>query len=319
MKYGVLGLGSIGTRHAQNLVNGGQSVIAFDPCEKRCQHFNKCGLTIVSSRASVIEQCEAVIIASPNENHFGDLKACLAASRHVFVEKPFTHLVQGVAALLEDAAKEKLIVFAGFNLRYHPAVIGSRKMILNGDLGDLHWARVLASFYLPNWRPLDDYRLGYTANPKTGGVIFDVIHEIDLANHLLGKPEVIAAVARNSGKLELTSDDVADIILRHPEELITSVHLDFITQLDQRVTEISGAKGFLTIDLKGRRLELKNFDGKITFDQTYKTTWDDDYKDEITAFISLVEGKSIPYCDGFEALEIIKVAVKARQMSGLPS
>ena len=31
MKYGVLGLGSIGTRHAQNLVNYGHNVIAFDP------------------------------------------------------------------------------------------------------------------------------------------------------------------------------------------------------------------------------------------------------------------------------------------------
>ncbi|MBL94483.1 MAG: scyllo-inositol 2-dehydrogenase (NAD(+)) [Alphaproteobacteria bacterium MarineAlpha3_Bin5] len=319
MKCGVLGLGSIGRRHAENLLLEGCEVNAYDPCEKRTRDICKLGLKIFSCRDQVIDQSEAIIVASPNEYHFQDLDAAVKAGRHVFVEKPLTHSVKGMKRLLSKAMDNRLIIFAGLNLRFHPAVSETRKIILEGELGKIHWVRSISSSYLPDWRPSQDYRSGYVSKPKTGGVIFDVIHEIDLAGYLFGTPEVVCATAKTSGYLEIFSDDIADIMLRHPTGLITALHMDLITKPPMRITEISGDKGLLTMDLAGRHLKLTNRDGNIIADKVYHTSWDDDYRNEISAFLSVINGADIPYCNGAEAFEIIKIAIAARRLAGLPS
>ena len=44
--------------------------------------------------------------------------------------------------------------------------------------------------YLPDWRTNADYSKSYSASFEMGGgVLFDLIHEIDLAVNLMGQPE----------------------------------------------------------------------------------------------------------------------------------
>ena len=66
MKIGVLGLGSIGKRHAENLISLGHEVYGFDPVAPKIN-----GVKNVS-RDEIWDQ-KAVVIASPSSQHLDDL------------------------------------------------------------------------------------------------------------------------------------------------------------------------------------------------------------------------------------------------------
>ena len=318
MTVAVLGLGSIGLRHARNLIALGKTVAGFDPSADRCKALTDIGGRAVADRAALIRDAEAVVVASPNRFHLSDLSEAVEAGKPVFVEKPLSHTLGGAEALLNRAQAQGVPVFAALNLRFHPAVVEARKRITAGELGHLLWGRLICASYLPDWRPGQDYRHGYASDPATGGVLFDIIHEFDVAHHLLGPATAVAAQARVSGTLEMRSEDVADVLLRHQSGATSSIHLDYITRPAQRVTEIAGSDGFLRLDIAGRRVTMTDTKGGVRLEKTYVTTFDDDYRDEMAAFLACAAGREKPLCDGREALAVLAQVIEARQLAALP-
>ncbi len=315
MSYGILGLGSIGSRHARNLLSLDGDVIAFDPSPD----VEAGGITQTQSRAEVLEKSNAVIICSPNAHHLDDLRDAIAAECHVFIEKPLAHTAVGVKELLDDAAAKNLVVFAGLNLRFHPAVVAAKALIEDGALGQPLWAAFQSSHWLPDWRPAQDYRQGYTADPKTGGVLFDIIHEFDLANHLLGEAKTLFATARNTGIIEIASEDCADVVLGHQSGVRSALHLDYVTRPPRRTVEIGGEKGVLRLDLINRETVLTDNDNNQRHHKTFsETSSADDYVDEMKAFVECVNGKASPPSNGYEALAVLEQVITARKQCGLP-
>lgn len=317
MKMAVLGLGSIGFRHARNALALGVEVVGFDPLSERREALERAGGRATDSRDDVFSDVSAVLVATPNAQHLSDLRDTLDAGAHAFVEKPLAHTTAGVETLLDRAEANGLCVFVGFNLRIHPAVTAARKVLRDGDLGTVLWGRLLGSSYLPDWRPAQDYRKGYAADSASGGVLFDFSHEFDLARHLLGPATVLASFARKTGTLDIDSEDCSDTILRHADGLHTMIHLDYATRPPQRITEIAGTEGFLRLDLQHRKFLHLDKNGGILADETYAGTFDNDYASELTTFLACCRGKAEPYCDGREAFETLKLVAAARAHCGL--
>lgn len=305
-------------RHASNLLALGQKVCGFDPDERRRQALSELGGDGAGTAEAAIDGADAAVIASPSGQHLSDLGAAIGAGCHVFVEKPLAHTDEGIEALLDEAEGKDLVVLAGLNQRFNPAVIAARDLIQEGELGRPLWARLISSSYLPDWRPHQDHRTGYAADPLTGGAIFDIIHEFDVANFLFGPAETVAAASRNSGTLDIDSEDCADVILRHESGLQANIHLDYVTRPRRRYVEVAGTEGFLTIDLRARSLDLRNTDDTAKTAKSWETTVDDDYRAEIAQFLKAVENGDDPVCDGREALQILRQVISARRLCGLP-
>jgi predicted dehydrogenase len=318
MAIAVLGLGSIGLRHAGNLLMLGERVVGFDPDQARRDKLASIGGEVESDRSAALMAAEAVVVASPSQYHGADLADAISAGCHVFAEKPLCHRVDGISDLLEEAASKDLVVFAAHNLRFHPAVERAKQAIDAGAIGRILWARLLLSSYLPSWRPEADYREGYAADPRTGGIIFDDVHEIDLANYLLGPAQVAAAVARRTGELDIAAEDCADIILLHEGEWNSTIHMDFASQNRQRLVEVSGNEGLIRLDLAARRFIQISTNGDIIHDDALGGRIDDDYIAEITSFLTCFRNRKKPRCDGYEALRMIEQVLMARQLAGLP-
>ncbi|MFP6718484.1 MAG: Gfo/Idh/MocA family oxidoreductase, partial [Alphaproteobacteria bacterium] len=189
----VIGLGSIGRRHAQNLREMGVSVTGFDPDVKQRATVTASGITTFPDRKSALAVSDAAIIASPTPCHIDDLAAAIGANCHALVEKPLGHRNDLLPPLLDIAEEKQLIVAGAHNLRFRATVKKAKSIINDGRLGDLFWARFLSASYLPDWRPEQEHTLGYAADPVSGGVIFDAIHELDLARYLLGDGDVVTA------------------------------------------------------------------------------------------------------------------------------
>lgn len=314
----VLGLGSIGLRHAGNVLALGQAVIGFDPSPERRALLAEKGGVVTADRGQAIAAARAVVVASPSEHHLDDLRACVAAGRHVLVEKPLAHRADGLAAVMDEAASKKLVVAVAMMLRLHPAVRRAAEILNSGQLGQALWGRFLAALYLPEWRPGQDWTKGYANDPKTGGALFDYVHEIDLACHLLGPARVLACAAANTGSIGLAAEDMADVILDH-DGARSSIHVDYVTRPRHRYGEIAGTQGALRLDLDGRRLTWRDTQGQMVEDVTYPGTYADDYVAEMAAFLATIDGSAAPPCSGAQALEVLETLISARTLAGLPS
>ena len=314
----ILGLGSIGLRHAGNLLVLGCNVTGFDPDPKRRELLNAAGGTALADHEAALEGCTAAVVASPSHHHRADLARVIDAGLHVFIEKPLSHTVSGMGELLEQAAAKERIVFAGLMLRWHPCVEQAREILADGRLGELLWARATYGSWLPDWRPHTDYRKGYAADPQTGGVLFDLIHEFDLMQHLLGSAEVAGAAARRSGLLDMQSEDIAEVVLRHPKGLLASLHVDYLTRPPVRTVEIAGAEGQIRLDLNRRHFAHRDHEGALVNEQMMPGSYADDYIAEMRDFVACIDGRQAPRCDGAEALQVLETVIAARRMCGLP-
>ena len=221
--------------------------------------------------------------------------------------------------MLDQANHKGLVLAAAFNLRFRAVVRAAKRVIDEGRLGALLWGRFQCASYMPDWRPDQDYRKGYAADPVSGGVLFDVIHEFDLANHLLGPAETLCAAASNSGHLEIQSEDTADVILAHEGGVRSTLHLDYVTRPRRRVAEIAGTEGVLLADLRSGRLTLTDSDDVVVLDETHPLAIDAEYRAEIEDFLDAIETHGAPCCDGRAALAVLRQVIAARRLAGLPT
>jgi len=174
------------------------------------------------------------------------------------------------------------------------------------------------SSWLPDWRPGKDYRLNYAADAKTGGVIFDAIHELDLAWHLFGPARLASAVARNTGALELDSEDLADIVLVHESGCQSAIHLDYVTRPPERHLAIGGTEGVLTADLRHGRLAVSPAEGGQSVEEICAIEPNEEYLAVLRNFLASIQGQGEPGCAALEAVQVLALACESRAMAGLP-
>ncbi|MEG3618554.1 Gfo/Idh/MocA family oxidoreductase [Magnetovibrio sp. PR-2] len=314
----VLGLGSIGLRHAKNLINLGHDVIGFDPSAERGALLVEVSGRYESDKNAALGAADAALICTPSEYHFEDLCNAIDLGLHAFVEKPLAHSNTGLNELFKKADAKGRVIFHGLFLRHHPCVQKAQALIEDGSLGKILWGQAICSGYLPNWRPHQDYSKGYAANPLSGGALFDNIHEFDLMYALLGPAFVKKAETHQSGILNLPTEDIADVILRHDQGAQTTVHVDYVTQPSLRTTILSGTKGRLEMDLIKRKLTSLSVDHEGAYEETFPGTFDDDYVSEMEAFVDCIEGRAQPLCSNSDAAHVLDLILSSRTQSGLP-
>src|SRR5262249_36514462 len=142
--------------------------------------------------------------------HLRDAHEALDHGFHLLIEKPLASSVEGVGALAKKAYQSKLQVHVACNLRFARGMSLVRERL--SELGTLYSARAECQSYLPAWRPGTDHRVGYAARVDEGGVMRDLVHEIDYALWLAGRPRTVYARLGNSGELEIASEESADLL-----------------------------------------------------------------------------------------------------------
>ena len=130
MKALIVGYGSIGKRHIQNLSN--YSDIEIIVCTKRKQDIflkkNKCKV-IKSLKKSISENPDFAIISNVTSLHIETAIELANAGIHFLIEKPLSHNQNGVKKLLNVIKTKKLITLIGCHLRFHPCIIKIKEII----------------------------------------------------------------------------------------------------------------------------------------------------------------------------------------------
>ena len=85
---------------------------------------------------------DIVYVATPHSHHFQNTMLCLLAGKHVLCEKAFTVNEAQARKLCATAREKNLFLMEAVWTRFFPLSIQIRKMIQDGQLGDVH--RVIA-------------------------------------------------------------------------------------------------------------------------------------------------------------------------------
>jgi predicted dehydrogenase/RimJ/RimL family protein N-acetyltransferase len=317
VKVAVLGLGSIGRRHARILRVLGNEVTGFDvrgvaPIE---------GVRRADSEASALRAADAVIVASPPSEHLRQAHLALQAGAHTLVEKPFAPSADGLASLGAFARKRGLVLRVAMNLRFHPGVSTVHRLLSTGTIGRPLRASVWCGSWLPGWRPGSDYRDTYSAQRKLGGgVLLDAIHELDYALWTLGPVVRVRALLAHVSQLELDVEDLATLVLEHAGGTVTSVALDYLDHAYHRGCRVVGDEGTVHWSWANEVVELYPTNGQP---RRFKTPSDvaGSYRAQLEAFLAAaVQGcpaaeDTARLCSAGEAAAALAVADAARRSS----
>jgi len=283
---GVIGLGSIGMRHAKNLVAMGHEVVGWDPNEVPWE----IGIHKARDLKDALS-CDAVVIASPtplHANHIFD-----AGNKPIFLEKP--------VADIPLAGLPSNVLMVGYNLRLHSCVKKAKEWLDAGLIGEPLWANFTVGQYNDKPAYLRD------------GVILNWSHEIDLALYLLGG----GSVAGSSTRLSDGHDDMTDILLTHEKGCQTSVHLDYLTHPEERHFEIHSRYGSIKCNLFTRAATYCDSDGFPKEQFAGDDSFDDNYVEEMQAFIDRIDGKETVGATGAEGLAVLDICLEVRKQAGL--
>jgi predicted dehydrogenase len=176
--------------------------------------------------------------------------------------------------------------------------------------------RIECQSFLPEWRPGTDYKRGYSARADEGGVLRDLIHEIDYATWLFGTPEAVFAQLNNSGALGIESDEAADIVWRVAGGATVSIRLDYLTRIPRRKIRAFGELGDIEWDYIAKTVSL-NLAGQRQRTWTTTQERDDMMREQANAFTHLAAAHQFPCMatleEGAIAVAICDTARKSSQ------
>ncbi len=144
------------------------------------------------------------IIATDTGRHALDGIEAAEWGLHLLVEKPLATDATEARRLCARAAASRKI-FVGCVMRFSKSLNTFREML--NSIGRVNPVRIECQSYLPDWRPARDYRESYSARPDEGGVLRDLIYEIDYAGWLFGWPCALQAKVKNLGRLGINADE----------------------------------------------------------------------------------------------------------------
>lgn len=286
MKALVLGCGSIGLRHARNMSSLGIEVQAHDVDPARMRALAEVeGCRAIGGRDDA--EVDFVVVATPTAQHVEDLEWALSRGLPAFVEKPLgaTRSDLERARALNAATT---VVMVGCNLRF---TAGFRCVEDNlAGLGRLLFVQAVFGWYLPAWRPLQDYRQTYSSRRDLGGgVILDAIHEIDYVTRLAGPVTDVVATWTNSGTLELDVEDIAELTLIHDGGVVSQIHLDYLQRTYTRSCRLVGTEGTLLWDYAAGSVELFTPGGPRTLLKDADRDDNQMYLAELSHFITAMD------------------------------
>ena len=173
--------------------------------------FERCAV-VKSFEAGLDLRPDAVIIASISALHGKELLAVLSLALPCLAKKPLIiHRDELQAlALAWEGAPVKPAWLVGGGLRYTPSLKKWRAQIVDGVIGSVVRAQFGVGQDIALWRPSRNLVETYSARAVDGGgVVCDLVHEIDMAVHTLGPLRILAAASGRFGALHIESNDVS--------------------------------------------------------------------------------------------------------------
>jgi predicted dehydrogenase len=328
LKIGTVGLGAWGWNLTRNFaeLKTCQLSACFDLDAKRRDSASRTwpGVKPVESfEKLLLEDIDAVAIASPAVTHYQYTKMALLSGRDVFVEKPFTLNVREAEELLEMANKLNRTLMVGHLLEYHPVVHRLKKLITTGELGPL--------FYIYTQR----VNLGRIRGDENALWSF-APHDISQILYMLDM-EPTNVSARGQSYIQQGIEDVVFLSLFFENRIMAHIHLSWLDPHKVRRTTVVGKNKMAVFDDTESSEKLRIYDNHAempparSYGEAIQVRFGDiviprvdmtePLKLECQHFIDCVRDRKQPVSDardGLRVIRIIEAAQRSMEMDGVP-
>lgn len=231
IKIGLLGIGKMGQNHLRNLAMLKQVEITFiyDFDKATCEMLStQYGVKVSQNLEEDLQKVDGVVIVTPTFTHSDYIKQVAKYVKNIFVEKPLTNTLESSKEIVTLAKELELNIQVGFIERYNSAVVALQKVIKNSN-------------HIIN---IDFSRTNKVSSRITDvDVVIDLmIHDIDLALFLNGKPKKVEAHGYNKENMI----EYARAIITHENGSFSNIVASRITE--KRIRQISATCNDMYVD-----------------------------------------------------------------------
>ena len=306
MRFGLIGAGRIGRIHGGNAAARSDSTLVAiaDADRTAAEALAKETGAAVDSVDGVLTnpEIDAILICAPTDMHADLIEKAAQHKKAVFCEKPVDLSSDRIRACLKvvEAAGTPLMI--GFNRRFDPNFAALKNRLLQGLAGDIELVNIIS-------RDPGPPPMSYIA--RSGGLFRDMmIHDFDLARHLLGE-EPISVFAAGSSLVdkaigEAGDVDTAAVILETKSGKIAQISNSRRATYgyDQRI-EVHGSKGLIRAqNIHETTVELATAAGFSAdpVQNFFLERYANAYRLELEHFVTAVGKGEKPSPSGFDGL-----------------
>lgn len=295
VRFGVIGVGFWGRNHARVLseLARAELVAVCDVNQAKAESIGgKYGVSWYTENIGLLrrDDVDAVCICTPTVTHHRIALEAIDAGKHVLVEKPMAESVKDAKDILRAAEQKGVYLMSGFIERFNPGIQRVKRLIDEGELGDIVLALARRVGRWPE-------RVG-----DIGVVKDSAIHDIDIMRFLF--EEEIASVYARAGSLVHKFEDYAQIILGFSGNRTAFVEANWLTPHKIRMLTVTGTDAIAMVDYITQSVTIGNAEKSVT--PNFK--WEEPLMLELRHFTESIIADRSPVVTGLDGLKALEVA-----------
>lgn len=193
---------------------------------------------------------DAVVIATPVEQHFDLAMRAIEEGKHVLVEKPIASSSEQASRLIDEAARRRVVLMVDHTFVYTSAVRTMHDLVVKGELGDIYY--------------YDSVRINLGLFQHDVNVLWDLaVHDLSIMDYVLNR-QPVAVSATGLAHVPTEPENIAYMTMFFDGPLIGHVHVNWLAPVKVRKTLLGGSRRMLVFDDLEASEKIKVYDKGIS-------------------------------------------------------
>ena len=310
----IIGCGSIGERHLRCFLQTGRveaTACDADPALLRRMADTYQVPVAADWQPAVAGSFDAVVICTPAPLHVPMATAALLAGRHVLVEKPLSHSLEGVDELFRTRDRSGRQLAVAYVLHVYTILSEARAFIRSGEFGPVRQVSVVSGQPFHVFRPA--YAQTYYRDRRTGGgAIQDALtHTVNWVESVLGPAESVLCDCAHLVLPGVEVEDTVHVSARHGGAMATYA-LNQFQAPNESTWQFHAARGSVKIELHQQRWgTFREGDRAWNWHDMPPIERDTPFINEANAFLDQLEGQPSRLCSLEAAAQTLRFNLAA--------
>ncbi|CAI3949183.1 Gfo/Idh/MocA family protein [Commensalibacter communis] len=240
LRVGIAGAGYFGRFHALKAAASKREELIgiYDPIIENAERVGKeAGNVPYMPLDELLDQCDALIIAAPAEEHYRLAVQAIQVGKHVLIEKPIASTLEQADHLIELSKEKNVVLQVGHLLRYS----AEQKAITE---------RIKRPLYIETTRIAPFKPRGVDVS-----VVLDLmIHDLDLVMAIVNSP--IDKVDALGAAVTSEFEDIANARVTFVNGCVATIAASRISLKTERKMRIFSEEGYLSADFMEKQLVM---------------------------------------------------------------
>lgn len=252
VRYGIIGVGSMGSAHARNIVSDKSRQFTLTAlCDHNIEKkalADELGVPFFSTAQAMYDSglLDAVIIAVPHYWHKALTYRAARAGIHVLCEKPLSSSVGEARDMIAECKKRKIKLGAMLQQRTRPIMKKMKQLVDGGVIGEVFRVQMTCSSWFRTQAYYDSGAWRGTWDGEGGGVLINQApHSLDLFQWIgMGLPKrIVAMLATREHKIEV--EDTANVLCDYGDGRVGYIYATTAEEPGMEQLMVIGDKGTL--------------------------------------------------------------------------